>query len=250
MTLAVSASSLLAHDFWIEPSTYRPAVGQNLTVSLLVGQNFSGDTIPRSSRLIDSFVVREQGSERPVNGFENQDPAGLLRIEKPGLAIVAYRSKPYPLQLAADKFEEFLKVEGLEQISAMRAKRGESAKPDRELFYRYAKAFIVAGKNSDDFRHSFGFRYELIPETNPMAPSSLRVRAMFEGKPLAGVVVSAVHRDDPNARLSARTDAKGRVTFALPRGGVWMVKSVQMVPAPTSTNADWESLWASFTFER
>ena len=40
------------------------------------------------------------------------------------------------------------------------------------------------------------------------------------------------------------------MTLALPKAGVWLVKSVQMVAAPTGVNADWESLWASLTFER
>jgi hypothetical protein len=35
----------------------------------------------------------------------------------------------------------------------------------------------------------------------------------------------------------------------LARAGAWLVKTVHMVPAPTDTGADWESLWASLTFE-
>jgi len=37
--------------------------------------------------------------------------------------------------------------------------------------------------------------------------------------------------------------------LGLPRPGVWLVKVVHMVPAPKDTGADWESLWASLTFE-
>ncbi|HEY8849582.1 MAG TPA: DUF4198 domain-containing protein, partial [Thermoanaerobaculia bacterium] len=73
---------------------------------------------------------------------------------------------------------------------------------------------------------------------------------LFEGKPVANAFVTAIHRDDPAARVSARSDASGRVTLSLPRSGVWLVKSVQMIAAPAGSNADWESLWASLTFER
>jgi len=66
----------------------------------------------------------------------------------------------------------------------------------------------------------------------------------------ANAFVTAIHRDDPAARVSARSDASGRVTLSLPRSGVWLVKSVQMIAAPAGSNADWESLWASLTFER
>jgi hypothetical protein len=185
-----------------------------------------------------------------VVGLENRDPAGYVRIESPGLAIIGYRSKPWPLELSAEKFDEFLRIEGLDAIRALRARRGESAKPDRERFYRFAKSFVVAGAaEARGFDRALGYRYELIPETNPMAAAPLTIRAMYEGKPLAGALVVAIRQQDPTTKLSARTGRDGRVVLDLPRG-VWLVKSVQMVPAPAGTNVDWESLWASLTFER
>ncbi len=239
-----------AHDFWIEPSTFRPAVGQTMTAALRVGQDFVGDAVPRSAQLLDSFIVRDAAGERQVGGVENQDPAGYLRVEKPGLAVIGYRSKSYPLELTADKFDTFLQTEGLESIRRLRAERGESQKSDRERFYRYAKSLVAAGGTSGKFDQPFGYRYEIVPETNPLVTAPLRVRLLFEGKPLAAALVSAIHRDDPAARLSARTDSHGRVSFSLPKAGVWLVKSVYMVPAPAGSNVDWESLWASLTFER
>jgi uncharacterized GH25 family protein len=244
------ATTASAHDFWIEPSTYRPPVGQLFSTALRVGQDFDGDPIPRSEQLIDAFIVSERGAERPVIGMENRDPAGYVRIESPGLAIIGYRSKPWPLELPAEKFEEFLRMEGLDAIRALRGKRGESAKPDRERFYRFAKSFVVAGNaDAKGFERALGYRYELIPETNPMATGPLTVRALYDGKPLAGALVVAIQQHDPATKRTARTGRDGRVVLDLPRG-VWLVKSVQMVAAPAGTNVDWESLWASLTFER
>ena len=251
VVIASLAPLARAHDFWIEPSTFRPAVGQMVSTSLRVGQEFIGEPIPRSAQFIDSFVVRDGSKEKEVVGFENRDPAGFLRVEQPGLAIIGYRSKANPLELEAAKFEEFLKNEGLERISAIRAQRHETTKPDRELFYRFAKSVLNSGSGSGaKFDQPFGYRFEIIPETNPCANTPLRVRLMFEGKPLAGALVTALHRDDASARIRVRSDKNGRVTLNLPKNGVWLIKSVQMVPAPAGTNADWESLWASLTFER
>lgn len=257
VVIAVAAQTAVAHahDFWIEPSTFRPAVGQMVSASLRVGQEFEGDPIPRSAQFIDSFTVREGTKEKDVVGFENRDPAGYVRVEQPGLAVIGYRSKANPLQLDAAKFEEFLKHEGLERISAIRAQRHETAKPDRERFYRFAKSVLNAGMNGGAnggarFDQPFGYRFEIVPETNPCASTPLRVRLLFEGKPLAGALVTAMHRDDASARIRIRSDKSGRVTLNLPKNGVWMIKSVQMVPAPAGTDADWESMWASLTFER
>ena len=57
-------------------------------------------------------------------------------------------------------------------------------------------------------------------------------------------------RDTPDARVTARTDAQGRARLRLDRPGVWLVKAVHMIPAPAGAGADWESFWASLTFER
>lgn len=239
------AARAAAHDFWIEPSTFRPAVGQLFTASLLVGQNFVGEPIPRSTPLIDAFIVSDVSGQRPVNGFENHDPAGYIRLPQAGLAIIGYRSKPSQLELPAEKFNEFLLQEGLDRVRQVRMARGEMNRPDRERFFRYAKAIV--GSGAGGFDQPLGYRLEIIPETDPLDFKPLRLRLLFEGKPLAGALVTAIDR---NGRLSARSDASGHVTFALPKNGVWLIKSVHMIPAPPGTNADWESLWASLTFER
>ena len=48
----------------------------------------------------------------------------------------------------------------------------------------------------------------------------------------------------------ARTDKDGRVTMKLPARGVWLVKAVHMVPQARFIRGDWDSYWASLTFER
>jgi hypothetical protein len=225
----LAAPAALAHDFWIEPSTFRPMAGQMVTASLRVGKDFAGDPVPRSGELIESFTI----DGKPVGGFEGRDPAGIMRIEKPGLAVIAYRSKGSPLELDATKFAQFLADEGITNVRA-------NGKPDRERFFRFAKALLGSGET-----RPLGWRFELVPERDPS-----RLQLLFDGKPLAGVLVTALFRDDPHVRLSARTDARGRVAFALPRSGVWLVKSVHMIPALPNSGYDWESLWASLTFER
>ena len=75
------------------------------------------------------------------------------------------------------------------------------------------------------------------------------VRLYYGGKPLKGALVMALQKDRPEPGLSARSDAQGRVRLRLDRPGVWLVKAVHMVPAGKETGADWESFWASLTFE-
>lgn len=239
----LSCAPLGAHDFWIEPSTFRPAAGAMVTTTLLVGQQFTGDPVPRVSSQIERFVVRDSGGERNVGGFEGRDPAGFVRIENGTGAVVGYRSKPSFLSMPPEKFEQYLRDEGLDGVLAARTQRGESKLPSREIYSRCAKTLLGSG----DFTRPLGFRLELTPES--MAGNRVVVRLDYESHPLANALVIAMHRDDPSLRIRVRSDAHGHAAFSLPKPGVWLIKSVHMVDAPPSSGAEWESLWASLTFE-
>jgi len=252
-TFAVAAP-LLAHDFWIEPTTFRPEVGSLVGLGLRVGQGFRGDPVPRMSDKIVKFVlVSPSGAEKPVEGVSGRDPAGVARVPEAGFLVVGYRSSPSRIDLPAEKFEQYLKEEGLEKVSVVRARRGDSGKPSKEIYSRCAKTLLDAGgAGTAGFDRVLGLRLELVAEKSPKtvaSPAVIPVRLLYEGKPLAGALVFALNRDDPEKRLSARSDGSGRVRFDLPRSGVWLVKAVHMIPAPAESGADWESLWASLTFE-
>lgn len=218
-----------AHDFWIEPSTFRPSAPSTITASLRVGDNFTGERVTRRSERIESFVVRDSAGERPVAGLEGRDPAGIVRIERNGTAVIGYRGKPYPHQISRAKFEQFLSEEGIQNIHP----RGNGAQ--RERFQRFAKSIVGSGDAI-----ALGFPFELVLEGNV-------VRVLHQQKPLANVHVAALSRD--GRRLAARTDREGRVTFDL-GDGVWLIKSVHLLPAPKGADYEWESLWASLTLER
>ena len=246
VTVLSLATQALAHDFWIEPSTFRPAAGTTFTASLRVGQDFIGDAVPRSSSLMESFTLHDGRGERPVNGLENRDPAGYVKVDRPGVALLAYRSKASFLETTPAKFAQFLREEGLPAVPAKGATH-------REHFYRYAKAIVITGNATSQSGYSLvtrplNQRLELVPAGDPFSASAVELRLLFEQKPLAGTLVVAIARED-GSRVQRRTDARGRVKLPLGRG-VWLVKAVHLIPAPKSSGVAWESLWASLTFER
>jgi uncharacterized GH25 family protein len=243
-----------AHDFWIDPSSFRPAPGQRVIVRLRVGQRFKGDPVPRDPALLKRFaVLGAAGGETPVPGVPGSDPAGFITLTSPGLALITYASGRAPVQLDAAKFETYLAEEGLEAVSAQRAKKGQTAAPVKEVFSRCAKAYLaVGGTTGPGYDRVLGLTLELVPEKDPgalAAGSELPVRLLYRGKPLPGALVTAFSRDQPDAKVTARTDAAGLARLRLDRPGTWLVKAVHMIPAPADAGADWESFWASFTFE-
>ena len=220
---------------------------------LVVGQRFRGDALPRNPALIERFVLVSGGGQTPVAGAAADEPAGRVTPAQAGLAWIAYRSLESPLSLDAEKFDEYLHEEGLESVVAERARRGESGRPSRELFSRAAKSLVQAGGSGNaGFDQPLGLALELVPERSPYAlrrGEELPVRLLWQGRPLAGALVSALPYASPEAKQSLRSDRDGRVRFRGIGPGVWLVKAVQMVRVADDPHADWRSVWASLTFE-
>ncbi|HEX5761446.1 MAG TPA: DUF4198 domain-containing protein [Thermoanaerobaculia bacterium] len=241
-----------AHDFWIEPSTFRPAPGERFSVRLRVGDAFPGEPVPRRPERIERFALVGPAGEGEVPGLPEMDPAGLAVAAEPGLHLLVYDSNHARLTLAGDKFERHLAEQGLERVSALRKERGQSAQAATEIYSRCAKALVQVGERQPGQRgheRVLGLPLELVPEADPYALGGgpLPLRLLYQGKPLAGALVEA-RAPDRAEKVSGRTDTDGRVLLSLPGPGFWLVKAVHMVAAPAGGDADWESFWASLTF--
>jgi hypothetical protein len=243
-----------AHDFWIELDTFRPAPAHALQVSLRVGDTFGrGESLPRDPAHALRFTAAGPGGEHTIPGRRGHTPAGRVRLSTAGTYVLAYGSRARIVQLPAERFEAYLHDEGLERIVAIRADTGESLEPGREAFSRCAKAIVhVGAPGAPGWDRPAGLSLELMPARDPstLAPGDvLTVRLLDEGRPLTGARVSAMPAADPNARVQATTSDDGRAELRLDRAGLWLVKSVHMRRAATRDDVDWESRWASLTFE-
>jgi uncharacterized GH25 family protein len=251
--LALMGVPLAAHDMWIEPATFFPQSGQIVSLRLRVGQDLLGDPLLLDPSLVNQFVVSDGDGVRPVVRRDGRDPAGLVRLTAPGVHVIGYRSNPSTIEIPADTFNQYLKEEGLDAVSAQRARRNETRAPAREIFSRCAKSLMFSGAAAAaQGDRPLGFTLELVAERNPYhlrVDQDLPVRLTYESRPLAGALVVAINRLNPADKVSARTDADGRVRFKLRHDGMWLIKAVHMVPAPPDAHAEWASFWASLTFE-
>jgi uncharacterized GH25 family protein len=249
---ALGVMPLLAHDMWIEPTTFSPSSGQIVAVRLRVGQDLLGDPLPRDPALVNQFIFEDGAGRKPVIGRDGADPAGFLRVAMPGLLVVGYSSNPSAVELPPEKFNQYLKDEGLDAVAALRARRNESNANAHELFSRCAKSLVLSGSPGEAGDRRLGFTLELVAERNPYtlrAGDDLPVRLTYENRPLAGALVVAMNRLNPGEKLAVRTDQDGRVRLPLKSGGMWLVKAVHMLPLPAGGSAEWRSYWASLTFE-
>lgn len=269
----------MAHDLWIEPSTFHPEVGELVWVGLRIGHPpTGGEPVRRDERRLERFVLRGPQGETPIPGLDGREPAGWIRPPAPGRYVVALRSHAAVSVLPAEVFERYLEEKGLQAVSAERARRGDSGEPGRERYSRALKALLTvdglrqvpaerlqdaAGLGAD---RPLGLRLELIARADPStlrAGDSLPVELRFENRPLAGVrveahpLLSAAEASTPalavstptvSAPLVARTDARGRVRFTLPQEGPWLLTAVHMIPASSGVEEDWESVWTALSF--
>jgi uncharacterized GH25 family protein len=234
------ATPLLAHDFWIEPATFRPTPGTPVTIGLRVGEHFRGDPVVRRSARIESFVSVSGGVRQAVHGLEGSDPAGVVPFDDAGVVVIGYQGKATPHRMAPAKFAQYLREEGIEDLQPL------PGREQREHFRRFAKSYVgvsASGRVPD----ALGFRLELQPVSDPFADAVLRVRLLFEGRPLAGALVVAMEREG-TARTTARTDADGIASLDVGKG-IWLLKSTH-VRRVEAADHDWESLWASLTLQR
>lgn len=165
--LLCAAPPLLAHDLWIEPTSFSPQPGQIVGVQLRVGMNLVGDPVPRVPGLVNRFVVASATDRKPVLGRDGRDPAGFVRVAGTGVQVIGYYSNPSWIELPAEIFNPYLKEEGLDSIVDIRARRGETGARARELYSRCAKSLVLSGSPGEDADRVLGFPLELVAERNP-----------------------------------------------------------------------------------
>ncbi|RXK55115.1 DUF4198 domain-containing protein [Oleiharenicola lentus] len=244
---------LAAHECWLQPSRFDPAPGQELVLRLNVGMNFQGEARPFNSQRAAKLVHHSAAGAADWTGQTKGQTELAFALPSPGTHVLALDSNPSFITLEAEKFNAYLKEEGLTAILAQREQAGETNTPGKERYIRNIKTLLMAGGRSDDtWKVRTGQRLELVPLDNPATVQpggTLRVQLFFAGQPLADNLVRAWHRTgDKLTVIDVRTSATGEAAFTLPAAGAWMLSTVHMARVTGDDKADWESLWGNLTF--
>jgi hypothetical protein len=252
-TAIVFVSTVNAHDFWIEPDSFRPAQNSPVEIRLREGMDFKGNTLPYIPEWFSDFSQSSTAGREAIESTPGDDPAAILRAPE-GPLLVGYLSNRAFVELPAEKFNGYLEEEGMEFIRKERIARGEDDKPALEYFVRCAKTLLQTGPVGDDqvYGNTLGYTLELTPLSNPYlleAGDSLTFRLVYRGKPASNLLVQAFTAANPTARQRIRTDDNGEAVVKLTEPGIWMVKAVNIQPIIADPKAKWQSYWASFLFE-
>lgn len=251
------AGAASAHEFWLEPSNSRATVDEEIPITIAVGQNFKGDTIPYIPDSTVRFDVYGPGGKIEQAGAAfAADPAGIVRpAGRRGLYIVAYQNKGSRTTIKADIFNKYLRNEGLDHIIAFREANGLMDQPGTEFYTRFPKTWVLAGDHIDAGRWAAApsrLKFEMVPLTNPFVLRSgdtVTMQVLYDGQPLPGIQVNTFVRGAPDRIQAARSDSNGRVALSIDRSGRWLFAAVHAIPAPDREGVDWESFWTSLTLD-
>ncbi len=219
----------------------------------MLGDDLESRPVPRDPSRIVSFSSIGPAGRQSVPGLSGSDPAGVARFTLPGDYVIAYESNHALTTQPARQFEEYLFEVGLDEIAAVRRKRGDADRPVREAYSRHAKALVGVGDGTGPVRdRRVGLRLELVldEQGSQDAPDLRSLRLFYLGRPLGGALVTADSFGGPSPHTQqARTDSQGRASLTLHPGERWRIHAVHMVRGGRDLGAEWESLWASLSFE-
>jgi hypothetical protein len=276
LPLLLLATAALAHEFWLQPASFRVAVGAVVPLKLLVGEAFKGETWPRPTRRVRRFVrfgptsLADSTDLRPALLADSVAPA--LRCSTAGTQLVVLTSAPSFIELPAAEFTAYLREEGLDNALRHRQQQGETTtKPGREAYRRCAKTLVLATTSArapaspadTAYRRVLGLPLELVPEQNPFrlrAGAALTVRVLRGGLPVPSALVQVWQAQPIPAQtgsipvaptyFSTRANNSGRVLLRLSGTGPYLVAAnfIEPAPATLASRADWLSTWATLTF--
>jgi uncharacterized GH25 family protein len=252
--LVLSFTSAEAHEFWIDPVTFTPAVAQTVPIVLRIGSDHRGGTYPYVRALDRGFQLVTRNGATPLKTLDGDDPASEVTFKVPGLSIIWHRRAPEPVvfeTMAA--FEETLVDEGLEAIATEHRASGRPLTKIKEVFSRCAKALLQVGNSRDGADRAVGLPLELIANANPYTHplgEPLPVQVLLNGKPLPNALVKVFSGAAPGTSQRLRSDADGRVMITAALKGEYLVSTVSMAKGAAADKADYVSLWASLTFAR
>lgn len=252
--LLVVSSIVQAHEFWLQPKKYRYTIGEEIKLDFRVGESFEGEFWDLQRHKVEKMELhRTSGGKDLLKTVKSTAGNNLTyKADAIGTYLFGMQSNAAYLELEAEKFNDYLKEDGLDYILDARTKTGILNKPSKENYTRFAKLLIQVGDKTDDsFKKIIGLRYEIVPDQNPYllkAGDYLQCHVYYVGKPAAHALVKIWNKVGNTTFLqNLYTENDGTVRFPISASGPWMISSVHMI-ASEKTDAEYHSLWASLVF--
>jgi uncharacterized GH25 family protein len=247
-----------AHEFWVQPGEFEIAPGAVLSVALQVGDADMRQPSPIPLHRITRFdAIGPSGEAFDVRASFAATAKRDVVLDAPGTYVLALATdnRAYSRQ-SAQRFNVYLETEGLTPALEHRARTQQTHVDGFERYSRAAKSIVLVGEPSVQSQphvtKPMGLPLEIVPVVNPYGeprPTSFPVRVVYDGHTLAGALVKLMNLEQDLVPVQARrSDTMGLATFSMPQTGSWLVSVVWTKRLDSSSEADFETIFASLTF--
>jgi uncharacterized GH25 family protein len=254
--LVMGCTSLVAHEFWIEPLKFTLRKGESLYLHFKVGENFEGANWKGTQASVESLQLyygHIKDDLQPL--IPDSIPGDSLNLQfyDEGTALVSYQSTNKHIELEPASFLAYLEEDGLQEAIDYRKEHGETDSLGRENYKRCAKTLFQIGAVKDDvYKRQCGHDLEFVPLQHPYAlkkDQTLKFSLLYKNTPLPNATVKLWHRINGKTNMTEHiTDQNGVVELPLKLFGKYLLTSVHIKRVDNEQNADWQSYWASFTW--
>jgi len=243
-----------SHEFWLQPKKFKYALNEEMNVSFLVGENFEGEPWDLKKNKIEKLDVSHLAKTIDLRLQVKPDAKEKLKYKftEEGTYMLSMQSNNAFTESEGEKFNDYLKDVGLENVLDIRTKTNMLDQPTKEFYSCYVKLLVQTGNKTDDtFKKKTGMRIEIIPKQNPYLLKSgdyLQCLVLFNGQPCAHQMVKVWNKiGNTTFQQNNYTENDGTLKFPISSRGPWMVSTVKMIPSE-KPGADWQSFWSSLVF--
>ncbi|WP_115462189.1 DUF4198 domain-containing protein [Winogradskyella aurantiaca] len=212
--LLIAFFVLTGHDLYLKMDTYFLRPNQDATLSLYNGTFEKSENIITRDRMLDASVVM-QGERMTINPDKWMDKDSTITYlpfsaGNSGTYVAGVSTKPRNIELEAEKFNDYLKHDGVLDMLDKRTKKGLLEEDAVESYQKHVKAiYQVGNKKTEDWNTVFGYPIEFVPQSNPYnsyTGDSLKVQLLLDGQPLANQLVYAHYVKNDNAHTHNHDD--------------------------------------------
>ena len=253
----LSASSIQAHEFWIEPTDFF-LQNENLEAHLKVGQEFEGMRLMYDPNRFEEFKILSGSKNKSIDvkGTIGDVPAINFKPDIEGLLIIYHETEDKFVDYKKfSKFKSFVTEKGYEKLIITHQERKLPLENFIESYRRYAKSLIayngIEGKDKKT-----GLLFEFVLSDNPydeLKENIVEATLFYKNRPYPRNLVSIFIKNKSNKinLYKVLTDDKGRFSFSIKPGDTYLLDSVILTPKkgnPKKKEPVWHSIWASTTF--
>ena len=253
LALALTVPAL-AHDTWLLARSSVVQPGTPVVLDLTSGMAFPANETAIKPDRVARAGVRIAGSTSDLKDRRSAAKSlqFTVRLAKPGVAVAWVELAPKSIDLKPAQVKEYLDEIGASEAVRLAWKEMPEPRRWRELYSKYAKAYLRVGQPQEDrsWAEPVGMALEIVPEKDPTSlrpGEELPVRVLRQGQPLPTFAVGLVRQGDHHGLLKT-TDGQGRVAFPIAKAGRWLLRATE-VRRTARSEADWESDFTTLTFE-